>query len=318
MAVFTPVTDDAARDMLAAYDLGSLVELRPIAQGVENTNYHIFTTQGRYILTLFEGRTDVTALPFFFHYTDHLRAAGVMCPVVLPDRTGQTLQTVSGKPAALISFLNGRGVEVGEITPDIAGQVGDTLGRMHVAAGTFTEGRANTVSLPYWRLIADKCAAQADTVAPDLSEILMREIELLAAKWDVFQTLPSGVVHADLFPDNVFIDDARRVCGVIDFYFSANDVFIYDLAIAINAWCFDERHQYMPDRAAAMITAYQAQRPLTGFEAGWLNFALRAAAVRFLVSRLHDTLFHPAGALVTPKDPIEYLAKLQFHQGAGI
>lgn len=314
MAVFTPVSEDHARALLSRYALGGLVSLTPIAQGVENSNFHLLTTGGRYILTLFEGRTDVSSLPFFFDLTRHLQARGVNCPVAVADTSGGIIQQVAGKPAAIITFLTGRGVESSEITVDRCAEVGRLLAQLHLAAGDFTGQRANTVSLAAWGAAVEVCRAGADTVVSGLAEIVDEEMQFLTRAWPGFQSLPRGVIHADLFPDNVFVDDVGAVCGVIDFYFACNDVLIYDLGIVINAWCFDAGHVFVPARARAMMDAYRAVRSLSNAEESAMNVALRAACVRFLTSRLHDWLFSPVGALVTPKDPREYLKKLQYHQ----
>lgn len=314
MAVYTHVSEQELRTFAAGYDLPALAAYEGIAQGVENTNYLLRMVDGKqYILTLFEKRTDPADLPFFFSFSSHLASRGIDCPRVLPDRKGGTVGLLCGRPAAIITFLEGRDITVAEATPAHCASLGTVLARMHVAAlDGFSGRRDNALGLDGWRMLAEKTQARADSIAPGLAQDIADEIAFLARAWP--RDLPQGAVHADLFPDNVFFT-GTQVSGVIDFYFSCTDYFAYDLAIVMNAWCFDINHTMADIRMRAMIDAYQSVRPLSTDEHAALPVLLRGAALRFLLTRLHDWVFHPPGALVTPKDPLEYLKKLHWHRG---
>lgn len=309
MAVYTPVTVEEARDWLAQFDAGELVHLMPIVQGVENTNYLIHSTAGRYILTMFEKRTEPKDIPFFLALTEHLYARGIVCPHTLATRNGERITTLKAKPAILISFLEGK-----DTTQPSAGhcaQVGALTARMHMAAADFTLSRLNALSVSGWQALAERSGPAMDSLIPGLWDTVSTELAFLKASWPT--DLPTGVVHADLFPDNVFFKDGQ-VSGVIDFYFACTEAYAYDLAICLNAWCFDEHWRLQEPHARAMLDAYQAIRPLSEEEKTAFNRLLRGASLRFLLSRAHDKLFHPEGSIVNPKDPAEYLAKLRFHQ----
>lgn len=307
MAVYTPITVEEAARWLAQFDAGGLVHLMPIVQGVENTNYLVHTTAGRFILTLFEKRVDPADLPFFFALTDHLHQKGIACPVTLRTREGQTVVPLKGKPAVLISFLEGK--DTTHPTPAHCAAVGNLAATLHRATADFGRSRANALVLPGWEALAERCGPAMDRLIPGLWDAVSDALRHARAEWP--SGLPSGVVHADLFPDNVFFT-GDQVSGVIDFYFACTEAYAYDLAICLNAWCFDGRWQWQPGRAAAMLDAYQAVRPLSAAEAAALPVLLYGASLRFLLTRAHDALFHPEGSVVNPKDPAEYLAKLRF------
>lgn len=313
MAVFTDISDADAAELVSRYDIGAFDRLIPIMQGVENTNYHLFTDTGRFILTLFDGRTDLSALPFYFSAMDHWRHRGVTCPHVLADRHGIFVQRVADQPAAILSFLSGRGVEPGDITPALCGQMGMLMARMHMAGRDFDLSRENTVSVGYWREIAGKCMARADEIEPGLAAMMAAELQEVQAVRPLMMALPRGLIHADIFPDNIFINDVAQICGVIDFYFSCTDAYLYDLAIAVNAWCFDTTDHFEGVRFAALVRGYQSQRALGAGEIAAWPRVVRAASLRFLLSRLHDMLFPRTGAQIMLKDPREYIARLRFH-----
>jgi homoserine kinase type II len=318
MAVFTHVTRDQVRALVARYDIGEYSDLEPIEQGVENSNFHLFTTKARFILTIFEGRTDISDLGFFFRAMGHLRAENIMCPYGVRDKNGEILQECAGKPAALLSFLNGSGVDPHAITADLCAEVGALCARMHSVPQPHDLTRKNSVSLTAWQQSFDRSRPRVGEVDAGLAVLLDEEFAFYQQTWSALQSLPQGLVHADLFPDNVFVDDLGHVCGVIDFYFMCRDVFAYDLAITLNAWCFDADNHFVSARAEKFMSAYQAIRPLSHDERKYLPIMLRAASVRFLTSRLHDWLFRPSGALVKPKDPREYMAKLMFHRSNSV
>jgi homoserine kinase type II len=307
VAVYTPVAAEAAAQFLTDYTIGDLVCLTPIAEGVENSNFLLETTHDRYILTLFEKRVDPADLPFFIGLMDHLAARGVSCPLPIPGRDGRALRALNGRPATIVSFLQGRAIT--RPTVPAATAVGRVLAELHSAGADFTGARANALSVAGWRELVHKTAARADEVAPGLRAELQQALDHLAAAWPA--DLPTGVIHADLFPDNVFFLDST-LSGLIDFYFACRDILAYDLAVALNAWCFDApAWTWAPDRAEAMLAGYEAVRPLSAAERAALPLLATGAALRFLLTRLFDWLNHPPGALVTPKDPLEYLAKLR-------
>lgn len=311
MAVYTKVPFDACERFLTNYSLGSLQKMQEILQGVENSNYFITTDVGRYVLTLFEKRVKKEDLPFFMELMRHLAEKGLPCPLPIADNHGDVLHQLCGRSATIISFLDGKMTDV--ITPSHCRQVGEALALMHEATTDFKLTRHNDLSLTGWERLTNACAAGADSVAQGLGALIANEISFLQKNWPAPTALPRGVIHADLFNDNVFFKDGH-LCGLIDFYFSCTDFLVYDLAIGINAWCFDEQHAFVEARAAEMVAGYEKARPLSQHEKNALPLLLRGAALRFLLTRLFDLLNHPEGALVKPKDPLEYRDKLVFFQ----
>ena len=310
MAVYTQVADDELAAFLGAYDIGALVSYKGIAEGVENSNYFLQTERGSFILTLYEKRVDPADLPFFLGLMDHLAAQDIACPTPIHARDGEALRTLAGRPAAIISFLQGvspRRVDIRHCAP-----LGRALAEMHLAADGFAMARPNALSLAGWRPLFERCGPRAHEVQNGLAGEIELELEILEANWPT--GLPTGVIHADLFPDNVFFL-GDRVSGVIDFYFACNDFLAYDLAICINAWCFEKDGSFNVTKARHMLNAYRAARPFSPAELAAIPVLLRGGALRFLLTRLHDWLFHPEGALVTPHNPLEYYRKLRFHQG---
>lgn len=324
MAVYTHLTSDDIEALLQQYQgLGELTSALGIAEGVENSNYLLVTQaqdgQGqwleyKYILTIFEQRVKEEELPFFIHLMDHLAAKGIPCPLPLQARDGSIIQHLpdSGKSAVLVSFLSGRSVTMRHVQNHHAREVGEVLGAMHVAARDYSAKRVNALSLAGWRKLFEKTAERADEVIPGLAQKIEDELHFLMSAWPV-AVLPSGVIHADLFPDNVFFRDGR-LSGVIDFYFACSDAFAYDLAITMNAWCFEPDGSFNVTKARHLFNGYQSQRPLTEQERKHFPTLARGAALRFMLTRLHDWLFAVEGAVVTLKDPLEYYRKLQFHQ----
>jgi len=311
MAVFTPLTESDIQTHLKNYDLGELHAWHGIAEGVENSNFYLETTTGRYILTLFEKRTSEADLPYFIGLMEHLATHGIYCPKPLPSRQDQLTSRLKDRPAVIVTFINGQGVRAIETHHLVS--LGMLAAQMHMAGKDFTPTRANTLSLAGWQALAEKMGTRADEIAPGLARLIADEIDYLNAHWP--RHLPNGPVHADLFPDNVFFDGAE-LSGVIDFYFACNEVFAYDLAICAAAWCFDTQHQFIPERLYALLRGYESVCPLIEDERSAFPILLRGAALRFLLTRAHDQLFHPAGAQVTQKDPLEYLAKLRYFQDA--
>jgi homoserine kinase type II len=309
MAVYTDVSDADLTRFVAEYRIGDILSCKGIAEGVENSNYLLTTETGNYILTLYEKRVNPDDLPFFIGLMEHLAARGFSCPTPIRGQDGHSLRRLCGRPAAIISFLDGLWPR--QILPFHCTGIGDILAQLHLSGGDFPMSRRNSLSIEGWRPLLEACRARADEVEPGLAAELDRELTYLEAHWP--SDLPSGICHADLFPDNVFFRD-RQVTGVIDFYFACTDAFAYDLVICLNAWCFGLDHIWEPERAHLLLDAYQALRPLNDAERTALPILARGGALRFLLTRLYDWLNRSPGALVSPKDPREYLVKLRFHQ----
>lgn len=312
MAVYTDVTPEELEAFLATYELGRLRAFKGIAEGVENSNYLLQTEAGSFILTLYEKRVNPADLPFFIGLMEHLASRGIDCPQPVRNRAGVALGTLAGRPALIATFLMGTSVR----RPTVANcaALGTALAGLHKAGADFSAfSRVNALSVPGWRPLYDAAGERADTVAPGLRALIAEELALLEGAWPT--GLPAGVIHADLFPDNVFFTDGR-LSGLIDFYFACNDQLAYDLAICLNAWCFEPDGAYNLTKGRAMIAAYQAERALSEAEIAALPLLARGAALRFLLTRLVDWLNVPPGALVRPHDPLEYLRKLRFHRSA--
>ena len=318
MAVYTEVSDEDLQTFAAAYDLGAVVSCKGIAEGVENTNYLLQTlpdgaevaeVADSYILTLYEKRVRAEDLPFFLALLEHLAAHGISCPTPIHGRDGVALRQLCGKPAVIVSFLTGMWPK--RSTPQQCGALGAALAQMHVAGADFPMDRANDMSVDGWRKLLEASHARADEIQPGLADVLTTELDYLSANWP--QDLPTGVIHADLFPDNVFFL-GNTLSGLIDFYFACNDFLAYDLAICLNAWCFETDGSFNVTRARALLRRYAEVRPLNAAEFAALPLLARGSALRFLLTRLYDKLHHDEEALVRPKDPLEFLARLRFHQ----
>lgn len=309
MAVYTDVAPAELETFLAGYDTGTLTSFHGIAEGVENSNFLVQTTTGSYILTLYEKRVRREDLPFFIGLMQHLAARGLSCPQPVARRSGEMLSELAGRPAAMVTFLPG--VSVRRPTAEHCAELGRGLARLHLAGADFAMRRANNLSVGGWRPLFEAAHGQADTVAPGLADAIAAELAALEASWPA--GLPDGVIHADLFPDNAFfLDD--HLSGIIDFYFACTDFLAYDVAICLNAWCFEPDGAYNVTKGRALLAGYEAVRPLSPAEKVALPRLARGAALRFLLTRLVDWLNVPEGALVKPKDPLEYLKKLRFHQ----
>ena len=309
MAVYTDVSDADLDRFLSGYEIGRLLACKGIAEGVENSNYFLHTDAGNFILTLYEKRVAVADLPFFLGLMEHLAARGITCPLPVRDRRGTALGELASRPAAIVTFLDGIWIKA----PDVAhcAALGRVLAELHRAGADFALCRPNALSIEAWPGLFAAAEAEADTVSPGLAAIVRNELHHLGRHWP--RGLPGGVIHADLFPDNVFFI-GEHLSGLIDFYFACTDALAYDLAICLNAWCFAPDGTFDPARGAALLGSYTAVRPLSPDEVAALPLLARGSALRFLLTRLVDWLNVPPGALVKPKDPLEYLRKLRFHQ----
>ncbi len=311
MAVYTDVTDEDLAAFLADYDLGEPLSLAGIAEGIENSNFHLLTERGSFILTLYEKRVQPSDLPFFLSLMSGLADQGQPCPRPVPRLDGQTLSQLNGRPAAVISFLPGLWPR--RATPEHCGEVGQALAALHGAAGDLGLHRENDLSLSGWHRLAADLGVGADLIRPGLQADIASWLDRLEARWP--RDLPTGVIHADLFPDNVFFRGSK-LSGVIDFYFACTDLLAYDIAICLNAWCFEPDNSFNITKARRLLSGYQKIRPLEPAEMDALPLLATGAALRFLLTRAYDWINTPEDAFVTPKDPLEYLTKVQFHQAA--
>ena len=308
MAVYTEVSDTELEAFLAEYDIGEADALKGVAEGVENSNYLLTTSKGQYFLTLYEKRVDPKDLPFFLGLLDHLSARGIICPRPIHGRDGNAVRTLAGKPAAITTFLHG--LSPRRITVAHCGPVGEALAGLHLAGADFALKRPNALSVAGWRPLYEGSRHHIDKA---LDRELGAEIDFFEANWP--RELPSGVIHADLFNDNVFfLHD--KLSGLIDFYFACNDLLAYDVAICLNAWCFEADNAFNATKARNLLQGYDKVRRLSDEERKALPLLARGSALRFLLTRLYDWVHTPPNALVKRKDPQEYLAKLRFHRGA--
>jgi homoserine kinase type II len=309
MAVYTEISDDELARFIRSYDLGSLLSCKGIAEGVENTNYLVHTTKGAFILTLYEKRVDPKDLPFFLGLMEHLSARGVTCPLPVRDSEGRVLNELAGRHAALVTFLEGMWPT--HPKAEHCQELGKALARMHIAGAGFALHRANALGLSGWRPLFEKFSPRAAEILPELKALIADELAFLEESWPA--DLPQGVIHADLFPDNVFfIDD--KLSGLIDFYFACDDALAYDIAVSINAWCFEPDCEFNAGKGRALLEGYNSVRPLTDAEREAFPTLARGAAMRFLLTRSYDWLNTPKDALVARKDPIDYVRRLRFHQ----
>ncbi len=309
MAVYTDVTADDLNEFLAGYDIGALLSYKGIAEGVENSNFLVHTAHGNFILTLYEKRVAEKDLPFFLALMEHLAARGITCPQPVKTKNGGMLGRLAGRPAAIVTFLDGLWIR--RPTAHHCAAVGEALARLHLAGKDFNKQRANALGMPSWRALYDHAKPRGDSVRRGLCAEIAKELDALEKCWP--RGLPEGVIHADLFPDNVFFL-GDKLSGLIDFYFACIDTLAFDVAVCLNAWCFEPDHSYNVTKGRALLNAYGKVRALTEQERAALPVLARGAAMRFLLTRLVDCLAVPDGALVKPKDPLEYYWKVRFHQ----
>ena len=309
MAVYTEVADEELAQFIRSYDIGRVLSFKGIAEGVENSNFLLHAEAGYFILTLYEKRVNEADLPFFLGLMEHLSARGLTCPQPVRNKAGETLGRLAGRPAAIVTFLDGLWIR----RPDArhCSALGEALAKLHKAGGDFAIKRPNALSIDGWSALARASEHRADEVLPGLAVTVAEELSFLQREWPA--GLPSGVIHADLFPDNVFFL-AGELSGLIDFYFACNDAFAYDLAICLNAWCFEPDASFNITKGMALFNGYERVRKLNDKEIAALPVLARGAALRFMLTRLVDWLNVPPGAMVRPKDPVEYVKKLRFHQ----
>ena len=309
MAVFTKVSKEDIENFIKNYSIGNLISFEGIVEGIENTNYKITTSNHNYILTIFEKRVNPAELPFFMSLQKELVAHGFDCPLPIENNNGSIINKIQNKSAVIISFLEGKQLE--SILPNHCKEVGSMIARFTNITKTSKLKRPNGLNLETWEVILNKCKESSDKSYGHYFNILDHELNFLKNNWPA--NLPTAIIHADLFQDNIFfIKD--KISGVIDFYFSCEDFIAYELALAINAWCFDFKDGFQSKNYTSLIEGFEKYSSLDQSEKKSLNILLRGAAVRILVTRLHDMIYHPKDALVIPKDPKEYLQILEWHQ----
>lgn len=311
MAVYTELHEEDMRGFLSLYEVGGLRSFIGIAEGIENSNFLVETTQGRFILTLFEKRMKPEELPWFLGLMTHLAEQGIACPQPIVAKDGACLRQLAGRPAVLVSFLEGRSLEA--VTPQACEQVGRGLARLHEAGRGYKAERANALAPEGWVKLFSRCTDGGDKAVAALIAETRTALSSIVESWPVADALPRGQIHADLFMDNVFFRE-DQLSGVIDFYFACTDFLAYDLAICLNAWCFEDERHYRQDWAEALLRGYEQVRPLTAAEHQMLPVLCQGASMRFLLTRLYDWVHTPAGALVTKKDPWAYQRRLHHFQ----
>lgn len=311
MAVYTDVSDIELGSFLAEYPLGRLLAYKGIAEGVENSNFLLHAEAGYFILTLYEKRVSATDLPFFLALMEHFAARNLPCPQPIKTKAGATLGLLAGRPAAIVTFL--QGVSSRRPTTAQCTALGAALGQLHHAGSDFGANRPNALSIAAWPSLFELAKERADELKDGLSSFIADELTYLEQAWP--HGLPTGVIHADLFPDNVLFLGGK-VSGLIDFYFACTDFLAYDLAVCLNAWCFEPDFSFNITKGRVLIEAYQSTRKLTREEIDALPILARGSALRFTLTRLVDWLNVPPGALVKPKDPLEYVKRLRFHQSS--
>jgi homoserine kinase type II len=310
MAVYTQVGAEDVAELLLRYDAGELIAIKGIAEGVENSNFFVETTQSKFILTLYEKRVNPDDLPFFYAMLDHLHAAGCKVPRFITDRQGEWLQQVCSRPACLIEFLSGFSVSTPTATQ--AHATGEALGEMHRALQDFTQTRPNSLGVDAFRPLAERCGEDMlNKISPGLASRIMAECDFVEDNWP--RHLPTAAIHADLFPDNVLmLDDG--VSGLIDFYFACTDLRLYDLAVTHASWSFsNDGSEYYAEVGDAIIAGYESRFELDDEARSAFPIVARAACLRFLLTRSYDWINTPPTAIVTQKDPIAFLKRLDFY-----
>ncbi|MBX8814070.1 homoserine kinase [Pseudochrobactrum algeriensis] len=309
MAVYTDINEIELAAYLENYNIGTLLSFKGIAEGVENSNFLLRTTEGTFILTLYEKRVDRDDLPFFIKLMQHLAVNGIECPQPVVQKNGEAIGELAGRPSAIVTFLEGMWLR--KPAAEHCYALGVAMAQMHLAGQNFAMERENSLTLKDWRPLWEKCMADADAVEAGLRAQTEADLAYLEQNWP--SDLPRGVIHADLFPDNVFFI-GPNLSGIIDFYFACTDMLAYDLAICLNAWCFERDFSYNLTKGTALLRGYNSVRPLSAQEQQALPVLCRGAALRFMLTRLYDWINVPADSFVTKKDPMEYLRRMRFHR----
>lgn len=312
MAVYTDVGEGELAAFLKDYAAGELLSYKGIAEGTENSNFLLHTTAGSFILTLYEKRVEKADLPFFLGLMDHLAKRGISCPLPVQRHDGSMIGTLAGRPAVIITFLEGMWLRKPGVVH--CREVGKALAALHLAGADFDMHRDNALAIEGWRKLWEASRVRADEVEPGLAAEVDADFADFERSWP--EGLPTGIIHADLFPDNVFFL-GEKLSGLIDFYFACNDFYAYDLATCLNAWCFEKDFSFNLTKGTALLAGYQSVRPLEAAEREALPMLARGSALRFMLTRLYDWLTVPDGGLVIKRDPTEYIRRMRFHRAIG-
>ncbi len=316
MAVHTKLTKQEIATHLRNYQLGELIDFKEITEGIDNSNFILETSVSRFILTIFESRIDKNDLPFFVNFKLHLAKKNIHCPTPITNKFGSIISDLKEKQSSIVTFLSGATLRpqddgyYNSITPTHCFEVGKISAQLHLAASDFAMSRKNDLGINGWRALFSKFEHLLESYQRDLNEEISQNLDFLGSAWR--HDLPAAAIHSDLFPDNVFFDENGKLSGVIDFYFAATDAFIFDFAITANAWCFDEKNNFVEEKFLSLMSGYEAIRKFSDAEKSFLKIALVGAAMRFLLTRLHDMFFTPKESVVKIKNPQEYLEKLKF------
>jgi len=311
MAVYTKLTENNLKDFFIKYDLGKVLNYKGIKEGIENTNYFIKTEKGKFILTLYEKRVDEKDLPFFIGLMRNLYDKNFPSPEPIINKNGNYISEISGKKAAIVSFLDGNAK--GNLSPNNCHEIGIIAAKLHLITKNLSGKRENKLSINSWRKIYNKVKNDCSKIHQNLPKIIEKNLDEIENNWP--KNIPSGIIHADLFPDNIFFKK-NKVSGIIDFYFSCNDYYAFEIAICLNALCFEgqkENLSFNVTKAKKFIDGYSSIRKLTEEEKKSLKILCQGAAIRFLLTRVFDYLNLTKGAIVKIKDPVEYLKRLEFH-----
>lgn len=315
MAVYTKITKTELEQHIRNYNIGELIDYKEILEGIDNSNYVITTSAGKYIFTIFESRIDKEILPYFVNLKQHLSSKNISCPKPISDKSGNNIANFKNKKTIIVTFLEGVSLKPNlddgyyyNITPNNCFQIGEILAKMHIASQDYNHSRSNDLGIEGLEKLYQKFSHLLADYDQTLVDLIPQEIAYLKLQWS--HDLPSSACHLDLFPDNVFFKD-DKISAVIDFYFSANDLQIYDFAIIVNAWCFD-KYNFNHQKFISIVNGYQSIKNFTKSELEFLPIALRCASMRFLITRLNDYFFTPKNSLVKIKDPQEYKQKLLF------
>ena len=312
MAVYTKIKKDELEDFLKNYDIGNLIEYEEIAEGVENSNFKIITSQDTIILTIFEKRVSSNDLPFFIELMNYLDTKEYKCPKPIADIKGNYISYLKQKPCTIVSFIRGKWVK--NIKNIHCQQLGKNLAKLHALTKDFKLKRENSMGYHTWDSLFKNFRSEKNIQYKEIYKIISDELTFLSNNWP--KNLPSGIIHADLFQDNVFFED-NSFTGIIDFYFACYDFYAYELAVTLNAWCFEKDQSFNTTKARLILAEYQKEKALSIEEKESFPILSRGAALRFLLTRLNDLIFHSPKHFVQPKDPHEYLEKLYFHQAIG-
>ena len=311
MAVYTKLSEEQLKNFFLKYNLGKLLNYKEIREGIENTNYFINTEKGKFILTLYEKRVDEKDLPFFISLMKNLFDKNFLSPQPIINKNGNYISEISGKKAAVVSFLEGNAKKV--LNPENCHQVGINTAKLHLITKNLSGKRQNKLSIDSWREIYNKVKKNCSKIHPNLPDIIEKNLDIIEKKWP--KNIPSGIIHADLFPDNIFFK-GNNLSGIIDYYFSCNDFYAFEIAICLNALCFEGKNENLSfnvTKAKKFIDGYSSLRKLSEEEKESLKILCQGAAIRFLLTRVFDYLNLIEGAIVKIKDPVEYLKRLEFH-----